>query len=219
MIQMVFVKARPEGFSSTPLRAALSLRDKRDSVIAVSIGGEMSAGVLHRCLELGADEAVLLRDPLFAFADGGALSQVARRYVGIREPDLVLFGDGDTGTMPAEVAAMTCAQQFYYTVSLDRCAHGFIVMQDYGDEKRECFVPPGSVLSFPGAVDERPSAFGNITVLGASDIGLTSVRSTLLPVGHTPNISLEADRWAVTDHVPHVHWADVPTATAGSLPG
>ena len=54
------------------------------------------------------------------------------------------------------VAAQLGVQQFAYTEELTRDGDEFIAVQDYGDTRRTCRVPRGSVVSF-GAVDPNGS--------------------------------------------------------------
>ena len=74
----------------------------------------------------------------------------------VPDADLYVFGrqaiDGDTGQVPYGVAAQLGVQQFAYTEDLEPDGDGFVAVQDYGDVRRTCRVPRGSVVSF-GSVD------------------------------------------------------------------
>lgn len=140
-------------YSEHALELALNLRSEGDSVTVVTMGPPQAAAALRRCLEIGADEAYLLSDRAFAGADTYATSRTLTAFVEKfgECPDLILFGkqaaDGDTAQVPAEVAEMLGADQFYYVIKSEPSGEGFEVIQDYGDEVRTCRAPKGSVLS------------------------------------------------------------------------
>lgn len=174
-------------YSEHALENALNLKSRGDSVIAVTMGPPQAESALRRCLEIGADEAYLLTDRVFAGADVRAtartLSAFAEKYV--PDADLFLFGkqaaDGDTAQVPAEVADMLGREQFCYSVSITENNGSFTAVQDYGDELRTCNVPPGSVISVSeGDINRRLPSIGDyigvsekeIKILGRIDLGL-----------------------------------------------
>ena len=127
-------------YSEHALELALNLRSEGDSVTVVTMGPPQATAALRRCLEIGADEAYLLSDRAFAGADTYATSRTLTAFVEKfgECPDLILFGkqaaDGDTAQVPAEVAEMLGADQFYYVTKAEPSGEGFEVVQDYGDE-------------------------------------------------------------------------------------
>lgn len=169
------------------LRSVLALKGEGDTVVAVTMGPEQAADALRRCVELGADEAVLLTDRDFAGADTWATARTLAAYIRVFElgADLYVFGrqaiDGDTGQVPYEVACLLGVQQFAYTESLTRDGDGFVAVQDYVSFGRTARVPRGSVVSF-GTVDPNgavPDIRGylrgrsaEIRRLGRVDLGL-----------------------------------------------
>ena len=140
-------------YSEHALEVAVALRREGDSVTVVTMGPPQASSALRRCLEIGADEAYLLSDRAFAGADTYATARTLTAFIEKfgECPDLILFGkqaaDGDTAQVPAEVAEMLGADQFYYAVSVKQSGDGFEVVQDYGNELRTCLVKTGSVLS------------------------------------------------------------------------
>lgn len=169
------------------LRRVVELKSPGDSVVAVTMGPPSASECLRRCLYLGADEAFLLTDQAFAGADVYATARVLTAFVTRHVPDadLLVFGrqaiDGDTGQVPAEVAAMLGVQQSCYVTSLSKDGCGFIVDQDYGDSIRRCHVPCGSVVSFsdvdpngilPTISDVMDGMSRGMTSLGRVDLGL-----------------------------------------------
>ena len=68
----------------------------------------------------------------------------------------------------SEVAAQLGVQQFAYTESLSRTDDGLVAVQDYGDVRRTCSVPKGSVVSF-GSVDPNGTLVSISDYLSAQD--------------------------------------------------
>ncbi len=93
-------------------------------IIAVSMGPPQAQSALMRCLELGADRAVLVSDRKFAGADTWAtaltLAAVIRRAV--PDADLILVGkqaiDGDTAQVGPEIAEILGMAQIMYGVEM-----------------------------------------------------------------------------------------------------
>jgi len=93
-------------------------------IIAVSMGPPQAQSALMRCLELGADRAVLVSDRKFAGADTWAtaltLAAVVRKAV--PDADLILVGkqaiDGDTAQVGPEIAEILSMPQIMYGVEM-----------------------------------------------------------------------------------------------------
>jgi electron transfer flavoprotein beta subunit len=93
-------------------------------VTAVSMGPPQAESALMRCLELGADRALLVSDRKFAGADTWAtaltLAAVIRRAV--PEAGLILVGkqaiDGDTAQVGPEIAEILGMPQIMYGVEM-----------------------------------------------------------------------------------------------------
>lgn len=98
--------------------------DPQIEIIAVSMGPPQAQAVLLRCLELGADRAVLVSDRKFAGADTWAtaltLAAVVRKEV--PDADLILVGkqaiDGDTAQVGPEMAEILGMAQVMYGVEI-----------------------------------------------------------------------------------------------------
>ncbi len=94
-------------------------------IIAVSMGPPQAQSALMRCLELGADRAVLVSDRKFAGADTWAtaltLAAVIRRAAA-PDADLILVGkqaiDGDTAQVGPEIAEILGMAQIMYGVEM-----------------------------------------------------------------------------------------------------
>lgn len=93
-------------------------------IIALTMGPMQAKAALTRCLELGADRAVLVSDRRFAGADTWAtsctLAASIRQFV--PDFDLVLLGkqaiDGDTAQVGPELAEILAIPQITYAVEL-----------------------------------------------------------------------------------------------------
>ncbi|MGD0782210.1 MAG: electron transfer flavoprotein subunit beta/FixA family protein [Candidatus Aminicenantales bacterium] len=92
------------------IEEGLRLREAQGGkVTAVSIGGEEALAVLKKCLAMGADEAVLVKDGLKEAYDGLRPARILAKTVRSRFPeaDLLLFGRMSVGADNAQVPAMT----------------------------------------------------------------------------------------------------------------
>jgi len=93
-------------------------------VIAVSMGPPQAQSALMRCLELGADRAILVSDRKFAGADtwATALTLAAVIRTAVADADLILVGkqaiDGDTAQVGPEIAEILGMAQIMYGVEM-----------------------------------------------------------------------------------------------------
>lgn len=175
-------------YSEYALSKVLGLRGEGDEVVAFTMGPGQAEAALRRCLELGADSAVLLTDPAFAGSDTYATSRVIAAFVQryACDADLLVFGrqatDGGTGQVPYETAQMLDVQQFAYVEELTIEDGRIEAVQDYGDSVRRCTVPRGSVVSF-GAADPNgvlPTLSG---VMAAKDSEIAELDRVKLGLG------------------------------------
>mgnify|MGYP001072967247 FL=1 len=102
----------------------LKAADPQIEIIAVSMGPPQAEAVLLRCLELGADRAVLVSDRKFAGADTWATALTLAAVVRKAAPDadLILVGkqaiDGDTAQVGPEMAEILGMPQVMYGVEI-----------------------------------------------------------------------------------------------------
>jgi len=88
---------------------ALRLREvKGGQVTVVSLGSDDSTTILKKCLAMGADEAVLIKDELGEAYDGLRVARILARAVEKKFPDadLLLFGKQSVGADNAQVPSM-----------------------------------------------------------------------------------------------------------------
>lgn len=91
------------------MEEALRLREARGGkVIAVTLGRDESLVILRKCLAMGADDAVLIKDPLPETFDGLRTARILARFVQAKFPDaeLLLFGKQSVGADNSQVPAM-----------------------------------------------------------------------------------------------------------------
>lgn len=99
-------------YDEVAVEAALRIKDAHGGKITVlSLGEEFAKDVLRHCIAMGADEGVLLSDPLFddsdSFATAHALAQAIKKLGGF---DLILCGrqegDWDAGQVGSGIAEL-----------------------------------------------------------------------------------------------------------------
>jgi electron transfer flavoprotein beta subunit len=91
------------------MEEALRIREsKGGKVTAVTVGGDPSLVILRKCLAMGADEAVLIKDPLPETYDGLRTARIIAAYVKAKFPDagLLLFGKQSVGADNSQVPSM-----------------------------------------------------------------------------------------------------------------
>ena len=106
-------------FDENAMEEALSLRDRHGgSVTVVSMGPLQAAAALSYCLQMGADEAVLLSDGAVRGSDTLATGYALSKLIGYVGYDLVLCGneaiDGCTGQVGPSIAGHLDIPQLTY---------------------------------------------------------------------------------------------------------
>ncbi len=114
-------------FCEYAMDLALDVREGRDDVeiVVVSMGPPQARAALMRCLEMGADRAVLVTDRRFAGADTWAtaltIAAIIKKLGG--DFDLIVVGkhaiDGDTAQTGPEIAECLNIPQITYGVALE----------------------------------------------------------------------------------------------------
>lgn len=108
------------------MEEALRLREaKGGKVTAVTVARDESLVILRKCLAMGADEAVLIKDPLPETYDGLRTARIIARFVEVKAPDakLLLFGKqavgADNSQVPSMVAELLGIAQATVVVKLE----------------------------------------------------------------------------------------------------
>lgn len=178
-------------FDEQALEAALRIRDALGAAVkitALTLGPETVRPVLKHALSLGADDAVLLSDPLFESIDGYATARALSAAIAkLGDVDLVLTGrqaaDWDAGIVGLGIAELLDLPSVSFAADVrvvDEKLHVQRVLQD-GFETVEVS-PPALVtvsneLGEPRKANLRETmraARKPVALWGAADLGLTA---------------------------------------------
>ena len=109
------------------VEAALAIKDTNPDckVVVVSMGPVPAAGMLHECLAMGCDEAVLISGREFGGSDTFATSQIIAagiNKIGVGPDDMVFCGrqaiDGDTAQVGPQIAEKLHLPQISYVADI-----------------------------------------------------------------------------------------------------
>ena len=185
-LQRENVPSMTDPFGMMALQHALRLkRELGAHVTAVSMGPMHAEEMLRRCLEYGADEAVLLSDKAFAGADTLATARTLGCYLRSRKFDYIFCGmqatDGDTAQLPPELSAVMGLQIYSY-VSKVELSDTIRMTQIYEDKSyvvETCtpavvtfLRPPEEQIPLPSMTDFIEARKKELTVLNAWMIGV-----------------------------------------------
>lgn len=159
--------------------------------IILTLGSEKAVSSIRDCLALGADEAYLVTDPLFAGADSQATAKIlaaALKKIGEvdGEIDIVIGGkesaDEESAQTPAAIAALMGKPGVNYVKKIVDFKDGLITMQRMTDDGYDLIESPTPVIisCIKEIADPRlPSLKGKmaakkkqIVTWSAADIGL-----------------------------------------------
>ena len=99
-------------FDEFGLEEALKLKEAEGGeVVAVTVGDEASEEQLRSCLALGADRAVIVKDPAADGSDGLGIARMLAGVIAREAPDIVFLGkqatDTDSHAMGAQLSVLT----------------------------------------------------------------------------------------------------------------
>ena len=146
------VPAMVDPFGFFGLKFAVKMKEALGgSITVITMGPNQATEALRRCLEFGADDAILLSDRAFAGSDTFATSRTLAQSIINGDYDYVVCGmqatDGDTGQVPSELSVMLGFQLISYATDFE-CVDGrLMIKQNYGDCYRKAVAHPGSVIS------------------------------------------------------------------------
>jgi electron transfer flavoprotein beta subunit len=156
------------------------------SLVSMAPNGERSG--MQSALAMGADDGILVSDPVLAGSDALSTAKVLAAAIGRNSPDLVLAGtestDGYTGTVPEQIAALLSLPSVTFAKHIE-IADGTVKAQrqtDAGYDEVECPLP--AVVSVTaGVVEPRYPSFKGIMAakkkpieeLTVADLGLSGV--------------------------------------------
>ncbi len=133
---------------------------KGGKVTAVSVGGESSLVILRKCLAMGADEAVLLKDPLPETYDGLRVARIIAAYVKTKAPDfaLLLFGKqsvgADNSQVPSMVAELLGVGQANVAVKLEIEGSGAVALREIEGAQEKVVLELPAVVSAQKGLNE-----------------------------------------------------------------
>jgi len=112
-------------FDEFAVEEALRIKEKTSGkVTVITVGSEKAESALRACLALGADEAILICDPIFEKSDQQAIGKIlAAALKKLGDYNLVLSGkqavDDDAAQVPAAVAAFLDLPQAMFVKKID----------------------------------------------------------------------------------------------------
>lgn len=159
-------------------------------VVAISMGPPQAKDVLLRCLELGADEGILVTDRQFAGADTWATSYTLAQAIRLAVPDydLILVGkqaiDGDTAQVGPEIAEILSLPQITYGTQIGLSPSGRQVRVtrevEQGYEVVEAAMP--ALVSFSkGKMVRRAPSFRDVLQAREKPLHMLSAAALNLP--------------------------------------
>jgi electron transfer flavoprotein beta subunit len=175
-------------FDEFAVEEALRLKEARGGLVTVlSVGPDETTAVLKKCLAMGADEAVLIKDEAKETYDGLRIARLIAAAVRKRFPqfDLLLFGKqsvgADNGQVPSMVAEFLGLPQASVVVKLEwEAARGTARREIEGAAEKVVFSLPAVVSAQKGLNEPRYETLKGIMaskkkaipVLGLADLGL-----------------------------------------------
>jgi electron transfer flavoprotein alpha/beta subunit len=126
-------------FEKCALEEAVRIKEKHGGkVTAVAAGSPKLKDTIKEALAIGADEAVILIDPVFQGSDTmGSARLLAKAIEKIGEYDLVLLGDGSadsySGQVPPRLAELLGLPQIAFVRQIEVVDNGLRVVRDLED--------------------------------------------------------------------------------------
>ena len=177
------------------LEEALRLKEKHSGeVVVLSLGGDRIEEAMRSALALGADRAVVLKDPVFVGAEPLAVAEALAAMAKRESPDLILCGkqgvDHDRMAVPAMLAEKLDWPQATVVVKLEIAADGKTAHAERevegGHEELELTLP-AVIAAQKGLNEPRYANLKGImaakkkpvTVVTASELGLNPPASSV----------------------------------------
>jgi electron transfer flavoprotein beta subunit len=155
---------------------------KGGKVVAVSVGRDESLVILRKCLAMGADEAVLIKDPLAETYDGLRTAKVIARFVQTKFPgaQLLLFGKqsvgADNSQVPAMVAEFLGIGQANVVVKLEVDGETAVALREIeGAQEKVSLTLPAVVSAQKGLNEPRYETLKGIMMAKKREIPIVSI--------------------------------------------
>lgn len=170
---------------------ALRLKEKNGGVVrAVSIGREEAIPLLRKCLAMGADEAILVKDNSPETYDGLRTARIIARLLETRFPqfDLLLFGKqsvgADNGQVPSMTAGLLGLPQANVITKLEiEGASGTAWREVEGAMEKVVFSLPAVVSAQKGLNEPRYETLKGIMAAKRKEIPVVPLESLGLEAG------------------------------------
>jgi len=163
---------------------------KGGRVVAVSVGRDESLVILRKCLAMGADEAVLIKDPLPETYDGLRTARIIARFVQARfaEAKLLLFGKqsvgADNSQVPSMVAELLGVGQANVVVKLEVEGDGATAYREIeGAQEKISLTLPAVISAQKGLNEPRYETLKGIMMAKKKEIPIISIED----LGFGPN--------------------------------
>jgi electron transfer flavoprotein beta subunit len=171
---------------------------KGGKVTAVAVGGESSLVILRKCLAMGADEAVLLKDPLPETYDGLRTARIIAAFVKAKAPDarLLLFGKqsvgADNSQVPSMVAELLEMGQATVVVKLAVEEDSAVAMREIeGAQEKVVLNLPAVVSAQKGLNEPRYETLKGIMMAKKKEIPVIPVEALgIRPEDLTPQVTI-----------------------------
>lgn len=165
------------------MEEALRIREARGGkVTAVTVGRDESLVILRKCLAMGADEAVLVKDPLPETYDGLRTARIIARFVEKKAPasGLLLFGKQSVGADNSQVPSMTAEflglPQANVVVKLEIDeAKGTAYREVEGAQEKVAFPLPAVISAQKGLNEPRYETLKGIMMAKRKEIPVVSL--------------------------------------------
>jgi electron transfer flavoprotein beta subunit len=162
---------------------ALRIREAQGGkVTAVTVGGNAALVILRKCLAMGADEAVLVKDPLPETYDGLRTARIIARLVTVRfsDADILLFGKQSVGADNSQVPSMTAEllglAQANVVVRLEvGCGAGTALREIEGGQEKISLKLPAVVSAQKGLNEPRYETLKGIMMAKKKPIPTISI--------------------------------------------
>jgi len=155
---------------------------KGGKVVAVTAGREESLVILRKCLAMGADEAVLIKDPLAETYDGLRTARIIARFVLARFPEarLLLFGKqavgADNSQVPSMVAEFLGIGQANVVVKLEIEGDTATALREIEGAQEKVFLTLPAVVSAQKGLNEpRYETLKGIMMAKKKEIPVVSI--------------------------------------------
>lgn len=165
------------------MEEALRIREaKGGKVTAVTVGRDESLVILRKCLAMGADEAVLIKDPLPETYDGLRTARVIAGFVQKKFPgyQLLLFGKqsvgADNSQVPAMVAELLALPQANVVVKLEvEADKGVAYREIEGAQEKVAFPLPAVISAQKGLNEPRYETLKGIMTAKKKEISIIPI--------------------------------------------